>query len=201
MNKKKIILALSLSALASFQTTAQAADISAGKDAFETCRGCHSSYGYNSAYPTYYVPKIGGQTPAYTIASLKAYKASNRSHRTMMANTIDMSEQTMENIAAFLAKSTEGSKNCISNHGDVAKGEKLAEACLACHQDNDPTSGSSNPILAGQHANFLEKAMKDYQSGKRQNALMKSMVEKLSSDEIKDISAYFSSLKGLTTTE
>ena len=43
--------------------------------------------------------------------------------------------------------------------------------------------------------------MQDYQSGERKNALMKSMVEDLSEEDIKDISAYFSSLKGLVATE
>ncbi|MEE9339149.1 MAG: c-type cytochrome [Methylococcaceae bacterium] len=198
MNKKAMTLAFTLIALLSFQTATQAADIQAGKDAFETCRGCHSAPGYSNVYPTYYVPKIGGQVPAYTVAALKAYKESNRSHRTMMANSYDLSEQKMEDIAAYLAEATGGSKESKSNHGDITKGKKLAETCLSCH--NDDTS-SNNPRLAGQHANYLEKAMQDYQSGERKNALMKSMVEDLSEDDIRDISAYFSSLKGLVATE
>ena len=200
MNKKAIVLAFSVSALSGFQVVAQAADVEAGRDAFETCRGCHSASGYSNVYPTYYVPKIGGQVPAYTVAALKAYKESSRSHRTMMANCYDFSEQTMENIAAFLAESTGGSKQSISNLGDIAKGEKLAETCLSCHND-DTSPSATNPRLAGQHANYMEKAMKDYQSGKRKNPLMKSMVDNLSDDDIKDISAYFTSLKGLTATE
>jgi len=198
MKKQALLLALGVAALSNVQMTAQAADIEAGKDAFETCRGCHSAVGASNAYPTYYVPKIGGQVAAYTVSALKSYQASNRPHRTMMANTFDMSEQKMENIAAYLAQSEDGSKKAIANGGNAANGKKLAAACMACHND-DTSETATNPRLAGQHANFLEKAMLEYQSGKRNNSLMQSMVQGLSEDDIKDVAAYFTSLKGLTT--
>ena len=191
-----ITLALGITALSSVSIMAQAASVDAGKDAFETCRGCHTSPGTSNAYPTYYVPKVGGQVPAYTVAALKAYKKSDRPHRTMMANSYDMSEKTMENIAAYLA-TVEGSDRAIANGGNAANGKKLAEACMACHND-DSSEGASNPRLAGQHANYLEKAMQDYQSGARKNALMQSMVQDFSEDDIRDIAAYFVSQKGLT---
>jgi len=197
MKKKAILLALGFAALSTTTITAQAGSIAAGKDAFETCRGCHSAVGSSNVYPTYYVPKVGGQVEAYTVSALKAYQASNRPHRTMMANAYDMSEQRMEDIAAYLAQVEGGSKKAIANGGDKAKGKKLAAACMACHND-DTTAGATNPRLAGQHANFLEKALREYQSGKRNNALMQSMVQGLSEEDIKDISAYFNSLKGLT---
>jgi len=191
-----ITLALGITALSSVSMMAKAASVDAGKDAFETCRGCHTSPGTSNAYPTYYVPKVGGQVPAYTVAALKAYKKSDRPHRTMMANSYDMSEKTMENIAAYLA-TVEGSDRAIANGGNAANGKKLAEACMACHND-DSSEGASNPRLAGQHANYLEKAMQDYQSGARKNALMQSMVQDFSEDDIRDIAAYFVSQKGLT---
>jgi cytochrome c553 len=201
MSKKLMAISLGIAALSSISLTTQAADVEAGKIAFETCRGCHSAAGYSNVYPTYYVPKLGGQVPAYTVSALKAYKESNRAHRTMMANSYGLSEQTRENIAAFLATDTKGSSKSRGNHGDIAKGEKLAAACLTCHND-DKSDSSTNPRLAGQHANYLEKALQDYQSGKRKNPLMKSMVDGWSEDDVRDVSEYFSSLKGgLTSTQ
>ncbi len=41
------------------QGQAKEVDIKVGKNAFETCRGCHSSPNASNVYPTYYVPKIG----------------------------------------------------------------------------------------------------------------------------------------------
>jgi cytochrome c553 len=199
MNKKSITRAvLGIVVLMNVHLSVQAVDIEAGQEAFETCRGCHSSVGYSNVYPTYYVPKIGGQTVAYIISALKAYKESNRSHRTMMANSYHMNEKTMENIAVYLASNTNGSKTARNNHGDIAKGKALAQSCLSCHND-DKSVEAINPRLAGQHANYLEKAMQDYQSGKRKNSLMQSMVEKLSDEALHNISAYFSSLQGVST--
>lgn len=196
MIKKAMVLAIGLCALLSVQVSVQAADIDAGSQAFETCRGCHTSPGTSNVYPTFYVPKVGGQVAAYTVAALNAYKTSSRPHRTMMANTFDLSEQTIEDIAAYLATAT-GSAKAIANGGDAAQGKILAAACIACHND-DTSASSTNPRLAGQHANYLEKAMQEYQSGQRKNALMQSMVQGLSTEEIVDIAAYFTSLNGLT---
>ncbi|NOR81048.1 MAG: c-type cytochrome [Methyloprofundus sp.] len=200
MKKKAIALALGLVSLSSIQLTAQAANIEAGKNAFETCRGCHTSPGASNVYPTYYVPKVGGQVAAYTVAALTAYKTSNRPHRTMMANTYDFSAQTIEDIAAYLATATDGSAKAIANGGDAKKGKELAASCVACH-NGDTNEGASNPVLSGQHANYMERAIQEYQSGKRKNALMQSMVQGLSADEIKDIAAYFTSQKGLTAVD
>ncbi len=196
MNKKMITLVVGVTALLSVPMMAQAADVEAGRDAFETCRGCHTSPGTSNVYPTYYVPKVGGQVAAYTVAALKAYQKSERPHRTMMANVHGFSDQKLENIAAYLETVT-GSARANANGGNAANGKKLAESCMACHNDNTD-AGATNPRLAGQHQNYLEKAMQDYQSGARKNALMQSMVQGLSEDEINDIAAYFTSLKGLT---
>ena len=194
-------ISLGIAVLSSVSAITQAADAEAGKIAFETCRGCHSAAGYSNVYPTYYVPKLGGQVPAYTVAALKSYKESSRAHRTMMANSYDFSEKTMEDIAAFLVTDTDGSERARGNHGDIAKGEKLAQTCLACHND-DKNDSATNPRLASQHANYLEKALQDYQSGNRKNPLMKSMVDGWSEDDVRDVAEYFSSLKGgLTSTQ
>ncbi|MDF1584462.1 MAG: c-type cytochrome [Methyloprofundus sp.] len=196
MNKKMIALALGITAFSSVPMMAQAGSVAAGRDAFEACRGCHTSPGTSNVYPTYYVPKVGGQVAAYTVAALKAYQKSERPHGTMMANVYDFSDKTIEDIAAYLATAT-GSARANANGGDAAKGKKLAASCMACHND-DTNAGATNPRLAGQHQNYLEKAMQGYQSGARKNALMQSMVQDLSEDEVKDIAAYFTSLKGLT---
>lgn len=192
-------IACGVIALASLQVNVQAADIESGKQAYETCRGCHSIPSYTNAYPTYNVPKIGGQVPAYTASALRAYQKSARKHRTMKANTHDLSDQTIDDIAAFLAQEKSGSKFSQFNHGDVDHGKKLSETCVACHND-DRSAEAVNPRLKGQHASYIEVALKEYQSGMRDHALMKSMVEGLSKDDIKDIAAYFSSMKGLRST-
>ena len=50
------------------------ADEYTGREKSETCLGCHAIEGYNNTYPTYKVPKLGGQHADYIISALKAYQ-------------------------------------------------------------------------------------------------------------------------------
>ena len=201
MKKSAVAFALGILALTGAQATVQAADAEAGKIAFETCRGCHSIPNYSNVYPTYYVPKIGGQRAGYIVSALKAYKENNRPHGTMKANAYDLSDETIENIAEYLA-SLESQGHSSPTDGDKDVGKKLAESCVVCHAEGpDADAGGNIPRLAGQHGNYLVKAIKDYQSGKRNNALMQSTVKDLSEEDLENISAYFASMDGLSTVE
>ncbi|MGB1581435.1 MAG: c-type cytochrome [Nevskiales bacterium] len=80
-----------------------AGDAEAGQVKADTCMGCHGIKDYSNVYPTYRVPKLGGQHPEYIVAALKAYKAGERSHPTMKANAAQMSDQDMADIAAYLS--------------------------------------------------------------------------------------------------
>jgi cytochrome c553 len=95
-------------ALACMSTDALAAgDPVAGKDLTYTCSGCHGIAQYKNAYPQYNVPKISGQNYEYLVASLKAYKAGERTHPTMQAQATSFSDADIENIAAFLSELSE----------------------------------------------------------------------------------------------
>ncbi len=78
-------------------------DPDAGKYKAQTCMGCHGTPGYSNVYPTYHVPKLGGQHAEYIVAALKAYAAKQRAHKTMHANAESLSEQDMADIAAYFA--------------------------------------------------------------------------------------------------
>jgi cytochrome c553 len=83
-----------------------AGDPAAGKIKAFTCMGCHGIPGYNNVYPTYKVPKVGGQHAQYLVAALQAYKNGQRTnHATMHAQAQTLSEQDMQDIAAFFAQS------------------------------------------------------------------------------------------------
>lgn len=81
---------------------------------------------------------------------------------------------------------------------DAKKGEQLAQQqCAACHGKDfvtpvDPTY----PKLAGQYVDYLEKALRDYQTGARKNAIMAGMAKPLSRDDVSNVAAYLSSLPG-----
>jgi cytochrome c553 len=81
--------------------------------------------------------------------------------------------------------------------GNAAAGKaKAAQVCAACHgpEGNKPTA-PENPILAGQHQDYLVKALKDYKSGKRNNAIMKGFAATLSNQDMQDLAAWFASQK------
>lgn len=82
---------------------AQEGDPKAGEIKAIPCMGCHGIPGYSNVYPTYHVPRVGGQHAQYLIAALKAYKNGERGHKTMQAQAASLSDQDMADIAAYLA--------------------------------------------------------------------------------------------------
>lgn len=78
-------------------------DPTAGKTKAIPCMGCHGIPGYFNVYPSYHVPRVGGQHAEYIVAALKAYKNGDRAHKTMQAQAASLSEQDMADIAAYFA--------------------------------------------------------------------------------------------------
>ena len=98
-----IALAFALTFTLGGQSAFAEGDAAAGRIKAETCLGCHAVPNLENTYPMYRVPKVGGQDPAYIVVALKAYKNEQRPHKTMQANAASLSDQDMEDIAAFFA--------------------------------------------------------------------------------------------------
>ena len=81
--------------------------------------------------------------------------------------------------------------------GDPAAGQKKSQTCAACHGPDGNSPAPDFPKLAGQHYDYLLKALKDYKSGARKNPLMAPMIANLTQRDMEDLSAYYSSQKGL----
>ena len=81
----------------------QAGDPEAGKIRSYTCTWCHGIPGYKNVYPTYHVPKIGGQNEPYLVAALKAYRDGDRNHDTMELQAQALSDEDIADIAAYFA--------------------------------------------------------------------------------------------------
>ena len=78
-------------------------DPKAGEIKSYTCTGCHGIPGYNNAYPTYQVPKIGGQNYQYLVTALKSYRDGERAHPTMQLQASSLSDQDIQDISAYFA--------------------------------------------------------------------------------------------------
>lgn len=83
--------------------------------------------------------------------------------------------------------------------GDPAAGEQKSQPCQACHGQDGNSPTPNFPNLAGQHQTYLVRALMDYKSGARKNAIMAGMAAPLSDQDMKDLAAYYSSQQGLTS--
>jgi cytochrome c553 len=74
--------------------------------------------------------------------------------------------------------------------------QKATQVCAACHgADGNKPSDPTQPILAGQHYDYLVRALTDYKIGRRNNPIMKGFAGQLSKKDIEDLAAWFSSQK------
>ena len=78
--------------------------------------------------------------------------------------------------------------------GDPAAGKAKAVACAACHGANGQ-GVPPTPALTGRTEDEMLQAMKDYKSGKRNNAVMKGMMAGLGDQDMANLAAYYASLK------
>ncbi|HNG79508.1 MAG TPA: cytochrome c [Burkholderiaceae bacterium] len=95
--------------------------------------------------------------------------------------------------AAALASSVAANEAKPAAKADPAKGQVTAQVCSACHAIDGSRGVSANPILQGQHADYLVKQLTEFKSGKRDNAVMKGMATPLSDEDMKNVAAFFAS--------
>ncbi len=77
---------------------------------------------------------------------------------------------------------------------DLAKGQATVTAvCGACHTSDGTRGIPANPILQGQHPEYLVKQLTEFKSGKRNNAVMKGMASTLQEEDMRNVAAYFAS--------
>jgi cytochrome c553 len=83
--------------------------------------------------------------------------------------------------------------------GDAEAGKEKSKVCAACHGTDGNSTAPDFPRLAGQHYDYLLRALDEYKTGTRKNAIMMPMIEKLTKRDMEDLAAYFSHEKGLVT--
>jgi len=188
LSRRSAFAVLLISALAAFSAPALAAgDAARGKDISYTCLGCHGIESYKNIYPTYSVPELYGQHPEYIIAALKEYRSGERSHATMHQQAASLSDQDIEDIAAFF--SGEVLKPGAPTVGTPPA--KVAALCVACHGKDGVGVMAEYPTLAGQHADYIARALEEYKKGDRKNPIMPSFMTGVSEQEMREIADYY----------
>lgn len=98
---------------------------------------------------------------------------------------------TLISFGALMAFAT---TPALAKNGDAASGKTKAATCFACHGVDGNSVDPQYPRLAGQYQGYLEQALHEYQTGGRNNPIMKGFAATLSNQDIEDITAYFSGL-------
>ena len=81
---------------------------------------------------------------------------------------------------------------------DLAKGQAIsASVCIACHTSDGTRGAAANPILQGQHAEYLVRELADFKSGKRQSAIMQGFASMLSAEDMQNVAAFYASKKAV----
>ena len=198
MMKFAALLATFVAASAAFAQPAMAAgDAERGKAMAYTCLGCHGIAGYRNTYPSYRVPKLGGQKATYLVAAVKGYRDGTREHPTMTAQAASLSDADIEDIAAYLATLNTAT---VDAGGSKDVGYEKAETCVACHGQNGVSVNPMWPTLAGQHEDYLRQALEQYRDGTRTDVVMAPLAAQLTDDDVKLLAKYYASLDGLETT-
>jgi cytochrome c553 len=177
-----------------------AGEATKGAELATSCMGCHGIAGYRNAYPSYRVPKLGGQNPEYLVLAMQAYRAKTRPHPTMAAHMAAFSDTDMQDIAAFFASQGQLRTGDAGSGGAAAtRGRQKASVCAACHGETGTSTGAGWPSLAGQHRDYLEHAIAGYKAKSRQDPVMQGQAMSLSDQDIKDLAAFYSAQPGLFT--
>jgi cytochrome c553 len=176
-----------------------AGDAERGAILADTCMGCHGIPGYRNGYPSYRVPKLGGQHAEYIVIGLQGYKNLGRAHPTMQAQAASLSEQDMVDLGAYFDSQGEIETGSVDSSKKIERGRAKAAVCAACHGETGNSPTPNWPTLAGQHKDYLVEVMMQYRNGQRDDPVMAGQLINLSDDDIKDLAAFYAAQPGLFT--
>src|SRR4051812_33043774 len=169
------------------QEPALKGDPQRGKALSYTCLGCHGIDGYKNAYPNYSVPELEGQHPEYIAAALKGYRDGDRAHLTMHSQASSLTDQDIADVAAYFA-----GKPLTADAKPVGEIPEPAKICTSCHGPNGVGITSQYPTLAGQHPDYIVRALQEYKHGGRKNPIMVGMAQTVKDEDMAVIVGDFS---------
>ncbi len=77
--------------------------------------------------------------------------------------------------------------------GDASAGKTKSATCAGCHGVDGNSANPEWPNLAGQGAAYLEKQLKEFKAGQRENPTMSPMAAPLAEQDMADLAAFYSS--------
>ncbi len=190
---KKLQLAAFLLAAALSSPLAAEGDPERGRILADPCLGCHGIEGNMTTYPPYHVPRLGGQNASYIVRALKGYASSDRKHEGMHAQSADLSDQDIEDIAAYFSSAV-----AVETDTEVTPPES-GIYCVSCHGVNGVSITTEFPHLAGQHADYLNETIRQYLEGERSDISMNAFLNLLTREQLDELSEFYANQPGLVT--
>lgn len=180
-------------------------DPAAGQAKSAICAACHGVDG-NSMVATW--PKLAGQHEQYLARQIRLIKAGARPVPEMAGIVPGLSEQDIDDLAAFYASKT--NNGGVADESLVELGQRVyragnaengVPACMACHGpagEGNPLSGY--PALAGQHAVYTAKLLNRFRDGENwgekdaSSQVMNGVAARLTVEEIEAVASYIQGL-------
>lgn len=177
-------------------------DATAGQAKSALCASCHGADG-NS--PLAMNPKLAGQSAKYMVKQLQDFKSGAREGAIMASMVLSLSDQDMEDIAAWYSSQQATIQGADPESLELAErlyragnSEIEVAACSACHSPTGKGNAPAGfPSLSGQHPEYTLQQLKNFRSGARQNdgsAMMRTVVERLTDKELEALASYVSGL-------
>lgn len=156
----------------------------AGEPLTAVCGGCHGAHGVSSDAAT---PNLAAQDAAYLVNSIKSYRRTRR-HAAMEDYVGDLSQQDIENIAAFYAVQ----KSRPAERGQTLVDELIGK-CDRCHGADAETSVVAMPKINGQDRDYLIMALRAYRDNRRESSTMHNMSLPYSDSVIESLASHYAS--------
>lgn len=151
------------------------------------CNGCHGKGG-NSVTPG--TPSLTGLHVKYLARATTEYRDGMRPHAAMKTMVDYLDDTAIEKVSFYYALQEPASRK-QKIQGDTERGRKLSESCSSCHGITGNSRDPLVPSLAAQDFRYLVRATIEYRDNKRKHQGMSGAVEKLSNQQITDISAFY----------
>lgn len=95
-------------------------------------------------------------------------------------------------LAPFVAAGAFAADAAAPSPPDPAKGQTIStQVCGACHTADGSRGAPANPIIAGQHPEYIVKQLEEFKSGKRNNPIMKGFASTLSEADMRNVAAFY----------
>ncbi|KTF68336.1 c-type cytochrome [Sphingomonas sp. HT-1] len=139
----------------------------AGAPRFEACAGCHGADGRGRGQPD--IPVLGGQTPGYLAAALRAYRDGHRGSGVMANAAALLSDADVTALATrFAAMPGLGGAPARADADAariVARGlpDRELPACASCHAPGKPY-----PVLSGQKPAYIAARLRQMRGDDKQ---------------------------------